>query len=106
MHELDRVFDRHNFAAALAVDQIDHVIERRCFAGAGWAGDQHYSVWPPRQVINLGRQPELLAAGYPVSTKAKTHLRFAVPAIESSSDATGEFMQQRNAQLPFLLDFC
>ena len=103
--EFDGVFDGDNFATALAVDQVHHVIERRGFARAGWPGNKDETVGPASQVINFFRQAQLFARGDALATKAKTHLRFAVPAIESRSDATGEFMQQRNAQLPFLLEF-
>ena len=104
MHELNRVFDGDDLAAALAVDQVHQVIERRRLARAGRAGDQHQAVGLARQVVNLLRQPQFLARGDALAAKAEAHFRMPVAPVERGPDPPGGAVQQRNAQLPFLLE--
>ena len=44
VHVFDGVLDGDDLAPALAVDQVDHVVERGGFAGAGGPGDQDQAV--------------------------------------------------------------
>ena len=105
VNEFNRVFDGDDLAAALAVDEVHEVIERGGFARAGRAGDQHQAVGLPRQVVNFFRQAQFLARGDALAAKAETHFRMAVAPVKSRPDAPGHAVQQRNAKLPFLLEF-
>src|SRR6185503_15846239 len=59
MEELDGVLDGDDLTAALAIDQVHHVVQGGRFAGAGRAGDQHQTIRFARQIVNLRRQAKL-----------------------------------------------
>ena len=104
MHELDGVLDSHDLAAALAVDEVHEVIQRGRLARAGRAGDEHEAVGFAGQFINALGQTERLARRDFVSAETEAHLHMPVAPVERGAHAARSFMQQRNAQLPFLLE--
>src|SRR5437016_11273388 len=59
--EFDGVFDGDDFAAALAVNEVHHVIEGGGFARAGWASDQDQAIGPAGQIVNFFGQAQLFA---------------------------------------------
>ena len=59
---LDRVLDREDVLAALAVDLVDHGRERRGLAAAGGPGDEHEAARPIGQLGDHRRQPQVLEA--------------------------------------------
>ena len=56
MQELDGVFDGHDVFRPHRVDAVDHGGERRRFAGAGDAGDQHQATALFADLLNNFRQ--------------------------------------------------
>ena len=105
MDELDRVFDGDNLAAALVVDQVHHVIQRRRFACPRGACHQHQAVWTPRQLIKFFRQAQFFAGRNAVPAKSAAHFRVTVTAVEGRSHPANRRVYQRNTQLPFLIEF-
>ena len=59
---LDRVLDRHDVAALLAVDLVDHRRERGALAAAGGAGHEDEAVGLGAQLRADGREAELVEA--------------------------------------------
>ena len=104
MDEFNGIFDGDNFAAALAVDEVHHVIESGGFTGAGWAGHQHESVWTPGEVVNFFRQSQFFAGRDALAAESKAHFGMAVSAVKSGAHSSGHAVQQGDAQLPFLLE--
>ena len=57
---LDRVLDGHDLGPAVAVDQVDDVVERGRLAVAGRAGDEDQAVGQPGELVDdrrAGRAP-------------------------------------------------
>src|SRR5579862_7836235 len=55
----DGVFDGDDVVGALLVDEVDHRRQRRGFAGAGGADDEHQSARTHADVFDHGRQADL-----------------------------------------------
>jgi len=53
----NRVFDGDDLATALAVDQVNHVVEGCRLSRTGWAGDQHEAARPSGQIIDFRGNP-------------------------------------------------
>ncbi len=62
VHVLDGIFDRHDLGPAAAIDQVHQVVERGGLAVAGRAGDEDQAVGQPGELVDHGREPEVLAA--------------------------------------------
>ena len=71
VHELDRVLDRHDVLVARRVDLVDHRRERGRLARAGRAGDEHEAARPARELVDDGRQAELVDRGQPEGDQAE-----------------------------------
>src|SRR5471032_126213 len=91
--EFDGVFNRDDFTAAFAVNQVNEIVERRRFARAGRAGYQDEAIWFARQLVNLPWQSKLLASGDAVAAKAETHFGMSVAPVKSHADAPGGAVQ-------------
>src|SRR5437879_1441295 len=102
MDVFDRIFNGDDFAAPLAVDQINHVIEGSGLSSSGGAGDEEEPVRPAGQFIDFRGQPQFFTSSDPLSAKAKAEFGVAVSAIEGGADPSDRWVTQRNAQLPFL----
>ena len=63
MHELDRLFDRHDVAREICVDVIDQRRQRRRFARTGRAGHEHESAAELAELFHHRRNPEFLERG-------------------------------------------
>ena len=50
MFEFDGILDCDDLGAARLIDRVDHVVERRRFAHAGWTGNENQ---PARQVSKI-----------------------------------------------------
>ena len=62
VHVLDRILDRHDVPARLLVAVADHRGERRGFSGAGAAHDDDEAALREHDLLQDGRQVELLEA--------------------------------------------
>src|ERR1035438_7569357 len=96
MNEFDRVLDGDDLAAALAVDEVDHVIERRGLAGAGRPGDQDQPIGTARQFIDLWRQAQGFTSGDRFAAKTETYFGVAVATVDRHTNPSGRAMVQGN----------
>ena len=86
VYELDRVLDRENVIAAVAVAVIDHRRERRRLAGAGRPGHEHEALVEHREFFQHRRQRRAdlleLLERHDVRRNLPEHRRHAVFLIE------------------------
>ena len=71
VQELDRVLDRHDVLLARAVDLVDHRGERGGLPRAGRARDEDEAARPARELVDGGRQAELVDARHPERDQAE-----------------------------------
>ena len=102
--KFNRVFNRDNFAAALVVDEVNEIIQRRRLARAGGAGNENQAVRLARQVVEFFGQPQFLARLDFVAAKAEAQFRVIVAPVKSRAHAAGGAVEDGNAQFPFLLE--
>ena len=102
--EFDRVFHGHDFATALRVDQINHVVERSRLASAGWTGDQHQTIRFAREVIDLRGQTKLFPRRNSFAAKAQAQFRMAVPFVNRRANSSRRGVRHRNTQFPLPLE--
>src|SRR5262249_16256215 len=74
VNELDRVFNGDDLSATLAIDQIDHVVEGRRLPHPRGTGDQNKTVGEAGEVIDHGRQVEVIARANGRFAQSNCHL--------------------------------
>ena len=94
MHVFDRVFDGDDFAAALVVDEVHHVVERGRCSGTGRSADEHEAVWFAGEVVDLVRQSKFLAGGNITAAKTKAELNATVMFVGGNAQTAGDVVIQ------------
>ena len=87
MHVLDRIFEGDDVTALGAVDVVDEGGERRAFARAGRAGDNHETVRLFRLLNDDGRQSELLGGRDVHRKQAERHRGMAALVVNIAAQA-------------------
>ena len=100
MHPFDGILEGENFAPALPVDAVDHVVHGRALAGSGGAGDEDQPVGLAGQFIDAGRKAEFLAGRKELSTEPAAQFGDAVAPVKRDPDPAGHRVPDGNAQLP------
>src|SRR6187402_3549711 len=100
VHVLDWVFDRENFAASLAINEVHEIVQRGRFPGTSWTCDENKPAGFTSQVINLLRQAQFFAIANPVAAKTNAEFRTGVAAVKRGANASRDSVGQRNTQFP------
>ncbi len=87
VQELDRVLDRHDVLLARGVDLVDHRRERGGLARAGRARDEHEAARPPRELVDRGREAELVDRGQPEGDQAEGRAERAALVVGVDTEA-------------------
>src|SRR3954469_9759499 len=101
MDILNGIFDGDDLAAALAVNQVHHVIQGSGFSRAGRARNENQPAGATRQLIDFGGQTEFFTVPNSVPAEADAHLRAGVAPVESGPDSSHNTVGKRNAKFPF-----
>jgi hypothetical protein len=102
--KLDRVLDGDDLAAALAVDEVHHVVERCRLADAGRAGDQDQAVGLAGQLVDDRRQAQRLARAHGGFRDADGHLWAAAVVVDAGAEASDVGPVPGEAELPLLFE--
>ena len=104
MEELHRIFNRDDVLVPLAIDLVDHRRERRRFAGAGRAGDEHESARLIADLLDHLRQPELLESEDLVGDLPVDGGRRAALIEDVRAEARETLDAERNVELEVFLE--
>ena len=95
----DGILDHDDLDAALAVDDIDHVVEGGGLARAGGTSDQHQAAGQPRERFDDLGQPQLLARANHAFRDADGHLRIPAADVDQRAEPGDPGPEVRDAQL-------